>query len=91
VALEKNALQDAKKAILGTWTCSTGGKMTFNPDDTVSIPLLSKIYTYKFVDSTHLTITGLYGLAFSSDYDANLTGPDQYLRWHGVVCHHDPK
>jgi hypothetical protein len=25
------------------------------------------------------------------NYDVSLTGSDQYLRWHGVVCHRDQK
>jgi hypothetical protein len=85
-AQEAQDLKTAKKAVLGTWKCSTSSEFTVNPDDTVSL-WGKRMYTYRFVDSRHLIMTGLFGLGFDSDYDVDLTGEDKYMRWHGVICH----
>jgi hypothetical protein len=84
---EKAALADAQKAILGTWKSNFDGSMTFNSDGTVST-FIPSIYTYKLIDSTHLTITGLYGFGVENDYEVQLTGSDQYLKWYGFTWHH---
>ncbi len=81
---EAAALAEARKAILGAWKSTFGTDMTFNSDGTIST-FIPNIYTYKFIDSTHLTITGLYGLGFDTDYEAQLTGSDQYIKWHSIV------
>jgi len=83
---EKRALEEGRTAILGTWNCPGGGVMTFNTDSTVSNNLYSHMYTYKFLDSKHIVVTGFYGLGFSSNYDVSLSGTDQYVAWHNVIC-----
>jgi hypothetical protein len=88
---EATALLEAKKAILGAWACSTGGKIIFNANETASNELFSNVYTYKFVDSRHVEISATFGLGPTYSYDVDLTTPDQSLRWHGVVCHRSPK
>jgi hypothetical protein len=84
--LEKAALAEAQKAILGTWKSNFGGSMTFNSDGTIST-FIPNIYTYKLIDSTHLTVTGLYGFGVENDYEVQLSGSDQYLKWYGFTWH----
>jgi hypothetical protein len=82
--LEAEALRRAQKSILGTWKSSYGSAFTFNADGTVS-SLGLNIYTYKFTDSSHVAITGFRGHGITNDFEVQLAGPDQYIRWHAVV------
>ncbi|MGC2698494.1 MAG: hypothetical protein WA738_22120 [Candidatus Angelobacter sp.] len=88
---EQNALLEAKKTILGAWACSAGGKIIFNSGDTASNELFSNVYTYRFMNSRELELTAGFGLGPTYTVEVNLSGSDQNLRWHGVVCHRPSK
>jgi hypothetical protein len=79
-ALEQAAVEEARKNILGTWAGPNSPHITFHQDGTVSTLDFKGIYTYRFVDSTHLRVTGFYGLGFSSDFEVKLLGADQYVK-----------
>jgi hypothetical protein len=84
-ALKNARLQEAQRAILGSWD---GGwltsKLTFNSDGTVST-FIPHSCTYHFLDANHVSITSLWGYGIPVTYEVQATGPDQYVRWHGVT------
>ncbi len=87
----KISLEEAKKAILGTWEAQNfqgvlgSGFMTFEPDGTIS-STFPNIFTYHLVDSEHLIVTTLFGHGFDEPFEAHLAGPDQYLKCLSFAC-----